>query len=110
MKYDFLGVFMYYSDEEFAARVNERLGNIKFFKKCLRNLDLIGTRQKLSDDHFDLFKEVMEYRELNNATWEAAMNEILPKYSQDVEVPTEQIQLEILQEILTTLKRIEQKL
>lgn len=101
---------MYYSDEEFAAKMDDKLGNIKFFKRCLREFDLIGSRQKLSDDYFDMFQEVSLYRDQNNATWEMAMKEILPKYAQEQENISETSQIQILREILATLKNIEQKL
>ncbi|MFL0364628.1 hypothetical protein ACH0BF_16615 [Pseudobacillus sp. 179-B 2D1 NHS] len=101
---------MYYSDEEFADKVNDKLGNIRFFKKCLRELDLIGSRQRLSDDYIEMFEEVSHYREKNNSTWEAAMNEILPKYTQEQDGSNENTQLDLLKEILATLKRIEEKI
>ena len=101
---------MYFSDKDFADKVNDKLGNVKFFKKCLRDLDLIGSRQKLSDDYIEMFKEVKAYRGQNNSTWELAMNEVLPKYTQAYDNDSNDNQLGILKEILAALKRIEQKL
>ena len=100
---------MYYSDQDFANKVNDKLGNVKYFKKYLRDLDLIGSRQQLSDDYIGMFQEVSEYRSTNNSTWEIAMENVLPKYTGEFS-NEDSNEMDTLKEILETLKRIEQKL
>lgn len=68
---------MYYSDEDFAAKLDEKVGNVRFFKKCLRERGLIGSRQQLSDDFFETFEKVRKVRNEQNATWEVAINNVL---------------------------------
>ncbi|WP_409276391.1 hypothetical protein V1499_22950 (plasmid) [Neobacillus sp. SCS-31] len=68
---------MFYSDEDFAAKVDEKLGNVRYFKKCLRERGMIGSRQQLSDDFIATFEEVRQVREKLNSTWEQAMVEVL---------------------------------
>ncbi|MDF2084637.1 hypothetical protein [Bacillus pseudomycoides] len=70
---------MYYSDENFALRVNEKVGNVRFFKKCLREKGLIGIHQQLSDEFIDTFKEIVNIRIQQKSTWEQAVNEIFKK-------------------------------
>lgn len=102
---------MYYSDVEFVEKVNDKLGNVKYFKKRLRGLDLVGSRQKLSDDYVPIFEEVKSYKEKNNSTWEMAMDEVLPKYADNTEIDSEDDDLlSVMKEVLITLKKIEQKL
>lgn len=68
---------MYYSDEDFAVKVEDRVGNIRFFKKCLRERGLIGSRQQLSDEFITTFEEIRGIRQKENSTWEKAINKVL---------------------------------
>ncbi|MET1123074.1 hypothetical protein ABWU59_29585 [Priestia megaterium] len=68
---------MYYSDEDFAVKVEDKVGNIRFFKKCLRERGLIGSRQQLSDEFIDMFREISQIRRKENSTWEKAINKVL---------------------------------
>lgn len=98
---------MYYSDQDFAEKVGDKPGNVRFFKKCLRDLGLIGSRQQLSDEYLEVFKAVSDYRDENRSTWEVAMESVLPRYVDQEDTKSDR---EILEEILAVLKRIEQKM
>lgn len=101
---------MFYSDEEFMSQVEDKLGNVKYFKKCLRDAGLIGSRQQLSADFISIFKEAKEYKSKNNATWAVAIESTLEPYRQTEQDDSTSDVKDILKEILATLKSIETKI
>ncbi|PGT77807.1 hypothetical protein [Bacillus sp. AFS040349] len=101
-------------------KVNDKIGNVRLFKKHLRKLGLIGNRQQFSEEHARIFEEIREYKETYHATWEMAFKEGL-KNTQRQKINDISLSMivsetipsnneEILIEILKTLKRIEAKL
>jgi hypothetical protein len=108
---------MYYSDEEFTKLfTDEKVGNVRFFKKCLREYGLIGARQKLSDEHIPIFNEIRAVREAEKSTWEQAIQKVLKQYIDeemttfhDDLIPNSNIE-KLLTKILHTLERIEEKM
>ncbi|MDF0728052.1 hypothetical protein PY093_15375 [Cytobacillus sp. S13-E01] len=101
-------------------RVNDKIGNVRFFKKHLRRLGLIGNRQQFSEEHVKIFEGIREYKENHHTTWDIAFKEGLnatPRRKTS-EVPLGMIVSEnrqsnleeLLIEILKALQRIETKL
>lgn len=107
---------MYYSDEEFAVKVDEKLGNVRFFKRCLRDNGLIGTRQQLSDEHVPIFQEVCKVRDADRSTWELAIEKVLKEHlgkyiDEDTPGNVQSGKIEgLLESILEVLERIEKKM
>jgi hypothetical protein len=109
-----------YSDEEFMNTVNDKIGNVRLFKKHLRKQGLIGNRQQFSEEHVEMFKRIREYKNSNHTTWDVAFKvglmsipnpNKIPITSNDIILESPQNNIEgILSEILKTLKRIEEKL
>lgn len=109
-----------YSDEEFKVKVRDRIGNVRSFKKYLREMGIIGNRQQFSEKHVQMFEEVREYKNENHTTWDLAFQNGMKNVSQKVKLPvatstvvaeTSQKYIEdTLTEILKTLKRIEEKI
>ncbi|WP_410771349.1 hypothetical protein [Fontibacillus sp. BL9] len=109
-----------YTDEEFMDKVNDKIGNVRLFKKHLRKQGLIGNRQQFSEEHIKLFKEIREYKRAHHTTWDMAFKVGLKSYLKEktVQVPlgtyvAESLENNIeytLTEILKTLQRIESKL
>lgn len=109
-----------YTDEEFMEKVNDKIGNVRLFKKHLRKLGLIGNRQQFSEEHVNIFEETREYKENHHTTWDMAFKEGLKATlnQKEKEVPLSMMVSEyrqsniegLLIEILKTLQRIEEKL
>lgn len=114
--------FIYrYTDEEFMLKVNDKLGNIRLFKKHLRKLGLIGNRQQLSKEHIELFESIRNYKLNHHTTWDLAFKKGLDSskgIKNNTDIPLRSVISEsfhnnneaILLEILKTLKNIEAKL
>lgn len=96
---------MYYSDEDFCEKVDERPGNVKVFKEYLRKYEMIEPRRQLEDSHIPIFEEVRQFRNEENATWVQSMESVLSKYNASKKDNTA-----LLQEILRVLQRIDSKL
>lgn len=115
-----LSIIYKYSDEEFKDKVNDRIGNVRSFKKHLREMGLIGNRQQFSEQHVQMFEEVREYKNVNHTTWNLAFQNGLGSTSQKSDLlfhsssmvmETSQTYIEdTLTEILKSLKRIEEKI
>lgn len=101
-------------------KVNDKIGNVRLFKKHLRKKGLIGNRQQFSEEHVQKFEEVREYKNINHTTWEMAFthglksNSLRSNKSDNTsfvvaEVSPNYVE-ETLTEILKVLKRIEEKL
>lgn len=109
-----------YTDEDFMNKVDDKIGNVRLFKKHLRKKGLIGNRQQFSDKHIQMFEEVREYKNENHTTWDLAFQESLKSsfqnsdtsfHSSSVVSESSQKYIELtLNEILKTLKRIEEKI
>lgn len=67
---------MFYSDAEFMVKVNDKPGNVRFFRQKLRNFGKLQERQKLDDTHVDLFEKVKEYRSTYGCSWERGIDYI----------------------------------
>lgn len=104
----------FYSDDEFAREVNNSIGNVKYMKKRLREIGKIGVRQQLSSDFIELFNTIKQIKDENHTTWEHAIDITFEeKYSESKVInpnSKDGQSDDILEEILATLKRIEQKL
>lgn len=108
-----------YSDEEFMNKVNDKIGNVRFFKKHLRKQGLIGNRQQFSEEHVQMFEEIREYKKTHHTTWDMAFKLGLQSILKEkTHIPSSTVMSEPLQnnientliEILKTLQRIEAKL
>ncbi|MCG8396106.1 hypothetical protein LWS67_05730 [Bacillus atrophaeus] len=112
-----------YSDEEFKEKVRDKIGNVRSFKKHLREIGLIGNRQQFSEKHVQMFEEIREYKIKNHTTWDLAFQNGLkndsqiektiadiPNTSTAVAETSKKYIEDTLTEILKTLKRIEQKI
>ncbi|MCY9111216.1 hypothetical protein ABKQ09_19970 [Bacillus atrophaeus] len=109
-----------YTDEEFMNKVNDKIGNVRLFKKHLRKQGLIGNRQQFSSEHIQLFEDIRKYKKNHHTTWEIAFRVGLDSFPKNNGVPvllinevsdSPQNNIEsILTEILKTLQRIEEKL
>ena len=109
-----------YTDEEFMEEVNDKIGNVRLFKKYLRKLGLIGNRQQFSGEHVNIFEEIRKYKESHHTTWDMAFKEGLKSTLnlKENEIPLSMMVSEnsqtniegLLIEILKTLQRIEEKL
>lgn len=110
-----------YTDEEFVEKVKDKIGNVRAFKKHLRERGVIGNRQQFSGEHIQTFNDIKQYKLTNHTTWEMAFKVILDdktprKKLGDISLetkiaePTPNKVENILREILATLKRIESKL
>ena|SRR5690606_5306683 len=109
-----------YTDEEFMEEVKDKIGNVRAFKKHLRERGLIGKRQQLSGEHIQIFNDIKHYKLTKHTTWEMAYRAYLDKIQRQnvdefpltteiAESNSNRIE-DILKEILVTLKRIESKL
>jgi hypothetical protein len=109
-----------YTDEEFMEKVKDKIGNVRAFKKHLREKGLIGNRQQFSEEHIQIFNEIKQHKLTNHTTWEMAFKMCLAKIqnnnSEDISLgiaiaeSTPNNLEDILKEILVTLKRIDSKL
>lgn len=109
-----------YTDEEFMNKVNDKIGNVRLFKKHLRKLGLIGNRQQFSEEHVQMFEEIREYKKTHHTTWDMAFkfgfnsipkkNNVPTTLSPIVSEVSQSSVEDILNEILMILKRIESKL
>lgn len=107
-----------YNDDEFMDQVKDKKGNVRFFKKCLKEHGLIGNRQQFSDDHVALFLKARDYKNNKYTTWDEAFSIILGNENNDISIDNIQISKQenktnvesLLSEILETLQRIEKKL
>ncbi|ANC79172.1 hypothetical protein ABE65_021125 [Fictibacillus phosphorivorans] len=101
-------------------KVKDKIGNVRAFKKHLREKGLIGNRQQFSEEHIQTFNDIKQYKLTNHTTWEMAFKVCLDKIPNQI---TENLSLgteiaestpnkieDLLSEILVTLKRIESKL
>lgn len=107
---------MHYSDEQFASELNEKIGNVRYFKAVLREKGLIGARQQFSEEHRSHFEEIRELKDRIRCTWETAIRTVLsekvaehPTIVPDSDNSGDDIP-GLLRQILQTLQRIEQKL
>ncbi|HFK1768071.1 TPA: hypothetical protein ACGXGV_000364 [Bacillus paranthracis] len=101
-------------------KVNDKIGNVRLFKKHLRKLGLIGNRQQFSEEHVTLFKEIREYKISHHTTWDKAFKVGLKNIPNEKNIhvlsnsfiadPSENNIEYTLNEILKTLQRIESKL
>lgn len=101
-------------------KVNDKIGNVRFFKKHLRKLGLIGNRQQFSEEHVKIFVETKEYKETYHMTWDMAFKEGLKSTlnQKAYEAPLSLMVSEnresnlegLLIEILKTLQSIDAKL
>ncbi|MBY3618612.1 hypothetical protein HGO21_03545 [Acinetobacter sp. CUI P1] len=99
---------MYYSVEEFANKAVERVGNVKFFRECLRRYNILGDREQLSESHIPIFNEIRTTRNSMRINWNDAMEKVLQKYAQNDQKRLEQLLEQILQtqrEILAAIKQ-----
>jgi hypothetical protein len=107
---------MHYSDEQFASALNEKMGNIRYYKAVLREKRLIGARQQFSEEHKSYFEEIRELKDRIRCTWETAIRTVLSEKAAEIPVAipapasTSEDVPELLRQILQTLQRIEQKL
>ncbi|MEW4425869.1 hypothetical protein AB1I68_00075 [Paenibacillus pabuli] len=107
---------MHYSDEQFASALNEKMGNIRYYKAVLREKGLIGARQQFSEVHRSYFEEIRELKDRIRCTWETAIRTVLSeKIAENPTVlPLSENASEdipgLLRQILQTLQRIEKKL
>lgn len=107
---------MHYSDEQFASELNEKIGNVRYFKTVLREKGLIGARQQFSEEHKSYFEEIRELKDRIRCTWETAIRNVLSEKVTEnpTVVPVSEGLSEdvpgLLRQILQTLQRIEQKL
>ncbi|HZH59923.1 MAG TPA: hypothetical protein VEY70_10170 [Metabacillus sp.] len=92
---------MKYQNEEFVSEVNDKLGNVKFFRAKLREKDMLKNRELLSDKHIPIFISIRNEKETNNLTWDEAMDKVLDQYDS----PTENDD-NVLYAILNELKEI----
>lgn len=109
-----------YTDEEFKDKVNDKIGNVRLFKKHLRKQGFIGNRQQFSKEHIKIFEDVRNYKRQYNTTWEVAFSEGLKIIlgqnaiqflsSNYISEPFHNNIEDIIVEILKTLQRIESKL
>ncbi|WP_157087705.1 hypothetical protein [Oceanobacillus damuensis] len=99
--------------------VNDKIGNVRLFKKHLRRLGLIGNRQQFSHEHIEMFQSVKEYKIKNHTTWDLAFKRgLCTEELENIDIPLRTVisevgqsnNEEILIEILKTLKSIEAKL
>ncbi|MGN2665261.1 hypothetical protein [Bacillus altitudinis] len=100
--------------------VNDKIGNVRLFKKHLRKLGIIGNRQQFSAEHVNIFEETREYKKKHHTTWDMAFEEGLKATlnQKENEIPLSmkvsedrQSSIEgLLIEILKTLQGIEAKL
>lgn len=65
----------FYSDDEFINKVKDKAGNIRYFRKILRDHGLLEPREKLNDKHIVIFNRIKAYKSTTNCTWEHAINE-----------------------------------
>lgn len=100
--------------------VEDKIGNVRAFKKYLRERGLIGKRQQLSGEHIQIFNDIKHYKLTKHTTWEMAFRACLDKIQREnidefplsteiAESNPNRIE-DILKEILETLKSIESKL
>lgn len=108
---------MFYSDLDFTNKVNDKHGNVKFFRQKLRDIGKLEDRQKLDDQHVKLFEKIKEYRTNYGCPWEKAIDHELaiayPEISSEEsnELTMEEIQREnnlMLRELLERVKRLEE--
>ncbi|MCI4137629.1 hypothetical protein P9D84_06965 [Bacillus vallismortis] len=102
------------------VKVDDKIGNVRLFKKHLRRLGLIGNRQQFSHEHIEMFESIKEYKIKNHTTWDFAFKRVLSSTEalKNNDIPlmstifedAQNKNEEILLEILKTLKRIEAKL
>ncbi|CAI6330937.1 hypothetical protein NHM07_09300 [Bacillus subtilis] len=101
-------------------KVNDKIGNVRLFKKHLRKKGLIGNRQQFSDEHVKLFKKIKSYKMNHHTTWDMAFKVGLDSYQKQnqnmfpllneiAESPSCSID-DKLTEILKVLQRIESKI
>ncbi len=101
-------------------KVNDKIGNVRAYKKHLRDRGLIGNRQQFSEEHIHTFNEIKQFKITNCTTWEMAFAECLDKiqsrniddisFGVKIAESTPSNNEDILREILVILKRIETKL
>lgn len=101
-------------------KVKDKIGNVRAFKKHLREKGLIGNRQQFSEEHIQIFNDIKQHKLTNHTTWEMAFKVCLDKIpSKNIEDISLGIEIaesspnnieDILKEILFTLKRIDSKL
>ncbi|UBM45852.1 hypothetical protein [Bacillus velezensis] len=101
-------------------KVNDKIGNVRLFKKHLRKKGLIGNRQQFSEEHVKLFEKIKGYKLNNHTTWEMAFKvgidsyqkknqDMFPLLNEIAESPSCSID-DKLTEILKVLQRIESKI
>jgi len=96
---------MYYSDEEFAIKVNDKPGNVRFFKTLLREYGLIEARKQLTDDHVSIFEKIQQTKNAERCTWEIAMRKVLDNLGagpfiereESINTPAERVKLVTVQ-------------
>ncbi|MBV5121521.1 hypothetical protein ACUUYQ_15105 [Bacillus halotolerans] len=99
-------------------KVKDKIGNVRAFKKHLRERGLIGNRQQFSEEHIQTFNDIKQYKLTNHTTWKMAfkvcVDKIQSQITDDISLGTKIAESspneDILKEILVTLKRIESKL
>lgn len=66
-----------YSDQEFVEKVGDKIGNVNYFRRLLRENNRIANRQRLTDEHVELFKAAIQLKGKSKCTWEKAFKSVL---------------------------------
>lgn len=71
-----VGVYMYYSDSQFAKSVDEKLGNVKLFKRVMWEHGKIKPYTQLTTNHKPNFHQVQQLHK--NMIWDKAVRTVVP--------------------------------
>lgn len=101
-----------FSDKDFVEFVNDKTGNIVFFRRKLKDYEMLSNRQQLTIEHANIFKEIKELKQQRSLSWADAMDSVIPRYASQSSPSHENVEEEItvlslLHEINRSLKNIE---
>ncbi|MEW4425868.1 hypothetical protein AB1I68_00070 [Paenibacillus pabuli] len=77
---------MYYSDAQFAKAVDEKLGNVKFFKRVMREHGKIKPYTQFTTNHKPYFQQIQQLHK--SMIWDKAVRTVVPTMPIEKEVLT----------------------
>lgn len=89
-----------YSDQEFVQKVGDRIGNVNYFRKLLRESNRLANRQKLTDEHVDLFLTAVKLRNDTSCTWPEAFKKVLDISEEDQPEDPNKVEINELRKIV----------
>lgn len=105
-----------FPDAEVIRLLDEKPSNVANFRRKLKNYNLLGTRERLTQELIELFKTIQVLKREEKLDWDEAMNlgiqnYIAQKSDTDDSVPVQTVEeqiLNVLHEINATLKEIKE--